>query len=107
MLRSPPSLLFAALLGLGAAGASFAACSTPSADLDGGDLMGVFAHDAGADASADAGRRRGKHKDAGRDAAPAPVASAEPDAAARAPGEGVCVAPDGTPTRDPGVLQHS
>lgn len=106
MLRRPlPPLLRAACLGLGAAAACFAACSSPSADLDGGDLMGVFAHDAGRDASADAGHRRRKPKDAGHDAAPASSApaapaSATPDAGARAPGEGVCVAPDGTPNRE-------
>lgn len=95
------SLVGAALLGLAAAAASFAACSTPSSQLDGGDLMGVFSHDGGTDAghaSADAGRRRRKAKDAGRGASP--PASAAPDASVRAPIEGVCVAPGGAPDRD-------
>src|SRR4051812_1929272 len=103
----PPAaatLLRAALLGLGAACALVPACSTPSADIDGGDLMGVFSHDAGADAdaSADAGHRHHKHKDAAADApAPAdPAPSAAPSASVRAPVEGVCVTPDGQPDHE-------
>jgi dienelactone hydrolase len=72
----------------------------PSSTLDGGDLMGVFAHDAGVDAAADAGARRGtrgRAKDAGADAAgAAPAAPME----ARAAVEGVCVSPAGSPDRD-------
>lgn len=103
----PPAaatLLRAALLGLGAACALVPACSTPSAEIDGGDLMGVFSHDAGADAdaSADAGHRHHKHKDASADTpAPAdPAPSAAPSASVRAPVEGVCVTPDGQPDHE-------
>jgi hypothetical protein len=103
-------LALATLLGLAAAAATIPAClcATPSADVDGGDLMGVFSHDAGSDgaaASADGGRHR-KHKDAGHDASPSPATSsspaspAAPDASVRAPVEGVCVAPEGAPDRE-------
>jgi len=97
------SLLCAALLGLASSAASFAACSTPSSQIDGGDLMGVFSRDGGVDAtdaSRDGGRRRKRKKsDAGT---PAPSASANgaPDASVRAPIEGVCVAPSGAPDRE-------
>lgn len=74
-----------------------AACSTPSSEIDGGDLMGVFEHK---DASADAPSEAGTPRDAGRGkdaSAPAPVASAAPSAAPRAPTEGSCVAAEGLP----------
>ncbi len=76
-------------------------CATPSATVDGSDLLNVFAHDGGADGAVDGGgpRRRGKRRDAGADAA-APVASAAPSASVRAPVEGACVAVEGAPDRD-------
>lgn len=77
-----------------------AACSTPSSEIDGGDLLGVFERDggieAGADAAADAGPAQqdgGKPADAGAPPSPTP-------AAVRVPSEGSCVAPEGQPTRD-------
>lgn len=81
------------------------ACHTPSSDVDGGDLLGVFDRDGGPDASRDAAapdggaRKRGrKGADAGPDAAP-PAASATP-AKTRAPAEGVCAAEEGEATRE-------
>ena len=105
MLQAAGPLLRAAALGLGVGACAFTACSTPSSEIDGGDLMGVFSRDAGpdVDASADGGKRR-KPKDAGPRAAPSDIdASAPlttPDAAARAPGEGMCAALEGAPDRD-------
>lgn len=93
-------------LGLAAAPAMIAACSTPSATIDGGDLMGVFSHDGGADAgdaSLDGGRRR-RPKDAGADARTPPAPPA-PAASVRAPIEGVCVAPAGSPDREISRIQ--
>ncbi len=77
-------------------------CSTPSAQIDGGDLRGVFSHDAGGDGAADAGPRHGKRaRAAGADgAAVAAAASGAPAGSVRAPVEGVCVAPAGQPDRD-------
>jgi dienelactone hydrolase len=98
--RRRSTLLAAILLGAAPAAAIGSACSTPSSEIDGGDLMGVFSHDAGSDAAVDAGRSR-KHKDGGADAsAPAPAASAAADASVRAPVPGVCVAEEGTPDKD-------
>jgi poly(3-hydroxybutyrate) depolymerase len=98
-----PHLARAVLLGLAAALAVAPAClcATPSAEVDGGDLMGVFARDGGSDASiTDGGKPRGKRgKDAGPDAARSPSASA-PDASVRAPAEGSCAAEVGQPDRD-------
>lgn len=95
------SIVSAALLGVGAALSTFAACSTPSSTIDGGDLLGVFSHDGGRDGGAviDAGRRR-RRKDAGRDAQAAPPPTSAPDASVRAPIPGVCVAPGGSPDRE-------
>jgi pimeloyl-ACP methyl ester carboxylesterase len=84
---------------VGTAAALVPACSTPSSEIDGGDLMGVFSHDAGA-RDADAGRRDGGKRDAGADASAAADASAVPDASTRAPIEGVCVAEDGAADHD-------
>jgi poly(3-hydroxybutyrate) depolymerase len=77
-------------------------CGTPSAEVDGGDLLGVFSHDAGGDAAVDGGpaasRRGGKRsRDAGAGRAGSATA---PDASLRAPVEGVCVAEEGAPDRD-------
>jgi poly(3-hydroxybutyrate) depolymerase len=101
---STPNLAAAAMIGFAlAAGVASPACtcSAPSATLDGGDLMGVFAHDAGSDAtSTDGGARRakrGRGKDGG---GPAPTPAETASASARAPVEGVCVTPDGSPDRD-------
>jgi poly(3-hydroxybutyrate) depolymerase len=86
-----------------AGGASTPACRcvTPSAEIDGGDLMNVFAHDAGTDGAADAGakRGRGKRRDGGVPVAAVTDAGA-PAASVRAPVEGVCVTPEGTPDHD-------
>ncbi len=92
------------MVALGAAPAVLGsqACSAPSTEVDGGDLMGVFDHrDASADGKApDGGKRRGK-----KDAGASPAASAEDpsglaDASLRPAVEGVCVAEQGTPNRD-------
>ena len=93
------NLFAAALIGvLAAAAAVGSGCSTPSSDVDGGDLLGVFARDASVDdgpdapAAKDAGKR-----DGGVDAAaPAPP----PDASVRAPIEGVCVTEEGAPNTE-------
>ncbi len=74
-----------------------AACSTPSENVDAGDLLGVFSHDGGADASTeagahDAGAKRGKR---GKDGGVDPSAAA--DASVRAPVAGSCVASQGEP----------
>ncbi len=80
-----------------------AACSTPSSEIDGGDLLGVFDRDAGAaDARpSDAGRADGgRPREAG---AAAPSAAPAADAGAvtpRPPGEGACLEAQGTPLRD-------
>jgi poly(3-hydroxybutyrate) depolymerase len=100
-----PRLAVAALALLGSAlPAASCTCSTPSADLDGGDLMGVFAHDAGLDGGPDGGARRPRLKhprDAGAPDAAAANGPADPAAASvRAPVEGVCVAEEGQPDRD-------
>jgi len=74
---------------------ALAACSTPSSELDGGDLMGVFDHkDASVDAASEAGA-----KDAGRikDASAPPPSAPAPSATPRAPTEGSCVAAEGLP----------
>jgi poly(3-hydroxybutyrate) depolymerase len=85
-------------------------CATPSAEIDGGDLLGVFSHDlsrdGGRDGAADGGPRRGrgKHPRNAGDAGPAPASSAgapgTPIEGARAPIEGACVAVEGTPDHD-------
>lgn len=77
------------------------ACSTPSSEIDGGDLLGAFARDASADAGPDAARRGGGRKDASAVGATAPSApSATAAASERAPTEGACVAEQGQPNRD-------
>jgi poly(3-hydroxybutyrate) depolymerase len=78
------------------------ACSTPSSKVDGGDLLGVFEHDAGAsDASADAAssaaaRRARKPKPAAPPQLAGVVTSAEP----RLPIERACVTASGSPDRE-------
>lgn len=88
-----------------AGGALGLACRTPAADVDGGDLLGVFEHEGGADASVDAAAAR----DGGKRARPSAklAAAAAPavtvDAAtpaARVPSEGSCVAEEGQPNRE-------
>ncbi|MFO0761805.1 MAG: hypothetical protein U0359_35520 [Byssovorax sp.] len=101
--RSVRSRAAIAAAGLGSALAAAAlvpACSTPSSTVDGGDLMGVFAHDAGAEGGPDAARKDGGRapKDAGLDADAAPPAAL--DASVRAPVEGVCVRESGAPNRE-------
>jgi dienelactone hydrolase len=94
--------LFAAAALAGGAALPACVCATPSAEIDGSDLRGVFSHDAGSNAAVDGGPRSGPGKraqDAGGGRAPA-AAPASPVAAARAPVEGVCVAPGGQPDRD-------
>jgi poly(3-hydroxybutyrate) depolymerase len=96
----PVRTLLAALLCVAPVAAIVAACSTPSAEIDGGDLMGVFSHDAGSDAAVDAGHPR-KHRDGGPDASAAPqAASTAADASVRAPVPGACVAEEGAPDHD-------
>lgn len=70
---------------------AFVSCNTPSSEIDGGDLLGLYSRDAGADAS-DGGKKASK-KDAG---APPPM----PDASVREPESGVCVAAQGAPDTD-------
>jgi len=88
------SLTRAAVLGFALAGVAafpwtFTACSTPSSQVDGGDLLGVFAKDAGSDAPADARTPKdGGKRDA---AAPAPASPTR----ARKPVTGTCVAARG------------
>jgi dienelactone hydrolase len=72
------------------------ACGLPSSEVDGGDLHGVFAFDGGPDARADAGRRSGRRP--AKDAGTGPAVAV--DAGVRAPGPGLCVAPQGEPDRD-------
>jgi dienelactone hydrolase len=102
MPRSRRSLLafLAASLLAPAALAPACTCATPSSELDGGDLLGVFTHDGGSDGGVDAGHRRGKHL---RDAGLADARAAEPPspaASVRAPVAGNCVASEGQPDRD-------
>lgn len=74
-----------------------AACSTPSTTIDGGDLLGVFERDAGADATAAvSSARRSGPRDAGPEAAAPPPGSSNP----RQPAEGSCVAEQGRPGRE-------
>jgi poly(3-hydroxybutyrate) depolymerase len=87
-------------LGALAAGAGPVGCSTPSSELDGGDLLGVFSRDAATDASLDAARRDGGRRDAAADGAAAPPPPPSPDASVRAPVEGACVAEEGQPNRE-------
>src|SRR4051794_11538715 len=93
-----------ALLGMAAlAGAALApacTCATPSAEIDGSDLLNVFARDAGSDGAPDGGVRqgRGKHREGGASAAT--DASAAPAASVRTPPEGACAAVEGAPDRD-------
>lgn len=75
----------------------------PSADIDGGDLLGAFERDAGAlsDASIDAGRKAPskKERDGGAaDGAAPPVVATTP--ITRPPNEGSCVTPEGQADRD-------
>ncbi len=99
--RSPRIALLAAALLAPAALVPACTCATPSSEVDGGDLLGVFAHDPARDGGSDGGRRRGRHaRDAGRDAAPAGAGSGLPTASLRAPVEGNCVAPEGQPDHD-------
>src|SRR5262249_31631366 len=78
-----------ALLSAAALPSLFAACSTPSSTLDGGDLMGVYsAKDAASDAALDArSSKDGGRKDAGA-ASPGPPKE-------RRPVTGTCVAKQG------------
>lgn len=75
-----------ALAAVAAFAPTFAACSTPSSQIDGGDLLGVFAKDAGQDAPADArsGKDGGK-RDAGVTVPAGPTRE-------RKPVTGTCVA---------------
>lgn len=94
-----PLALAAALIAAGGAGWAVGGCSTPSSEIDGGDLMGAFERDAAADAAAEGGARRdgGARADAAADAASLrPAASA----AVRPPPEGSCVAIEGQPDRE-------
>ena len=101
----PGGRRIAIALGLAASlagGASGAACHTPSSDVDGGDLLGVFERDAGVDASRDGGaprdaggKKRRKGADAGVEAAPAVAVPTT-----RPPSEGVCAAEEGQPNRE-------
>ncbi len=78
------------------------ACKSPSASVDGGDLLGVFEHDASvADASAkDASVRKGKH-DKVDSGTPDASSSSSLDASVRPPpSEGNCVAPKGQQNRE-------
>lgn len=91
---SPTSLARVALVGLAlvatpALAVTAASCSTPSSTLDGGDLMGVYEKDAGADAPADARAA----KDGGKREKPQAV-SAGPTKE-RKPVTGTCVAKQG------------
>ena len=98
--RAPPvSLVRAAFLGLAVAApltlaVTAASCSTPSSSVDGGDLMGVYEKDAGADAAADARAA----KDGGKREKPQAV-SAGPTKE-RKPVTGTCVAKQGEPDRE-------
>ena len=89
------------------------ACSTPSSSVDGGDLLGVFERDAGADAAASAARSA-SNGGAGSEVLASP-ARARPSAdldggagaartpegrAPRAPTEGNCLAEQGRPGRE-------
>ncbi|WP_437683314.1 alpha/beta hydrolase family esterase [Sorangium sp. So ce131] len=98
--RRGRALLAAALAG--AALGIAAACSTPSSSVDGGDLLGVFERDAGADAAAadgGAARATADARDAGR--TPASQPTKPPKAPeARPPSEGSCVAEQGQPRRE-------
>ena len=95
-----PRLVAAALIGaLAAAGVVVAACSTPSSELDGGDLLGVFAQDASADGGLDAATLQDAGKKDGSTAALAPPPPPRA-ASVRAPIEGVCVAEEGAPNRE-------
>lgn len=100
--RPSRGLLAAALGSAIAAALAVPACSTPSSTIDGGDLMGVFSHDASADAAADGSRRDGGRgpRDAGLDGDAAPAPPLVPDASVRAPIEGVCVRESGAPDRE-------
>lgn len=89
-------------------------CSAPSAEIDGGDLMGVFANDAGSgtDGGVDGGARRGKRhpKDGGASAigstsTAASTLSRSGRADAREPPGGVCVASGGQPDTTVGRTQ--
>jgi hypothetical protein len=95
------SLAAAACVGV-AAGAVGPACtcSTPSSNVDGGDLLGVFDHDAGADGSVDSGAKRGKRRKDGGPGASSSVARPAPASSVRPPVEGVCVAPAGEADHD-------
>jgi poly(3-hydroxybutyrate) depolymerase len=101
---SSPRVALSVALALGLAGAALVpacTCVSPSADLDGGDLLGVFDRDAGPDGAVDGGPHgRRKH---GHDAGTSGTASTSPSAApavVRAPVEGACVAVEGTPDHD-------
>ncbi len=85
------------------------ACSRPSDAIDGGDLLGVFEHDAATDggapdASSDAGTKsKSKAPRGSADAGAADSGGAASDATAapavsRAPTDAICVTPSGTPT---------
>jgi poly(3-hydroxybutyrate) depolymerase len=95
------SLVAAALIGVaGPAAAVGSGCSTPSSDVDGGDLLGVFARDASAEGGPDAAPRQDAGKNDGGSDAAAPPPPPAPDASVRAPIEGVCVTEEGTPNKE-------
>jgi len=100
--------LAAAAAAATAVGWAAGACSTPSSEVDGGDLLGVFDRDAGEDAAADGGAEGGVRKDgsggrpggsAGGDAAAPALPMPRPAAARQAP-DGSCVAPEGQPATE-------
>jgi dienelactone hydrolase len=104
MFRARRSAFVLAALFAGAASPA-CACRAPSADVDGGDLLGVFAHDGGRDGAADggdAGAPRGKRrgKDGGAGPPKAAASSASSATTRAAPGDGMCAAPAGEPSRD-------
>lgn len=99
-----PRLARAAALGLALSGSvallavvpAVSSCSTPSSTVDGGDLLGVFDQDAGADAADAAADARAK--DAGKPAK-APAVPAGPTKERR-PVTGTCVAKQGEADRE-------
>lgn len=96
-------LAIALLMGLAATLGS--SCTSPSSQIDGGDLLGVFSHDASPPDAGPHGRREAHRRDAGHDDNPSPAPSQVGSAAsvggatAQVPSEGACV-PEG------GVADH-
>lgn len=90
----------ATLIGLALAGASlaplgFLACSSPSATVDGGDLLGVYDKDAGPDAPADAKPLKDAGKKEPKNVAVTPGPTKE-----RKPTSGACLAKQGEADHD-------